>query len=136
MNNFLYLDPTEGNKLILVLFKKDKVYSEEIIYQKPLSEIFLVEVDKLLSKTKTKLGDLEALVLIKGPGAFSSLRTAVSLVNTISWAMNIPSIAFKKGELKSDQDMVKQISRRATNKKFKTIIPFYGREPNITKSKK
>lgn len=136
MNNVLYLDPTNDNLVVFILFKKDKVYKIEKKYQKPLSEVLLLILDELLKKSKTKLDSLECLAIVSGPGSFSSLRVAVILINTLSWSLKIPAVSFRVGEVKKEEDLLKQVKSKIKSKKFKPIIPFYNKEPNITKPKK
>jgi hypothetical protein len=161
MINVLYLDPTNDDLVILILFKGNKVFKIEKKYRKPLSEVLLLTLDELLKKSKTRLDSLKCLAIVSGPGSFSSLRVAVVLVNTLAWSLKIPAVSFRAGEIKKDDDLssiflqgpmprrmvldlLKQIEKKACpwqgpgikSKKFKPIIPFYGREPNITKPKK
>ncbi len=53
----------------------------------------IVLVDKLLLSESKKLTDLRGLAVVVGRGKFTATRIAVTLVNTLSFALRIPVLA-------------------------------------------
>lgn len=57
--------------------------------QKPL----LVILDSFLSKNKKKLSDIAGIAVVVGHGRFTATRIAVTIANTLSYALKIPVVA-------------------------------------------
>ncbi len=53
----------------------------------------LVSVDQLLSNEGRQLSDLRGLAVVVGKGKFTATRIAVTVVNTLSYALQIPVLA-------------------------------------------
>lgn len=93
-----------------------------------LGEELLSKIEEELTRAGSDLHSLTGLIVFRGPGSFTSLRIAITTVNTLAYALGIPNtgaegddwfdLGFK--ELKS-QD------------KPKIIMPLYDRGPNVTK---
>lgn len=90
----------------------------------------LSAVERLLKKHKTAL---KGVIVVSGPGAFTAVRLGVVIANTIAWSLHIPIIGVKRtvfttlADLASQSPMVMKRARRG-----KLVVPFYGKEPNIT----
>ncbi|XOU94665.1 MAG: tRNA (adenosine(37)-N6)-threonylcarbamoyltransferase complex dimerization subunit type 1 TsaB [Candidatus Kerfeldbacteria bacterium] len=101
------------------------------------AEKLLPTIVKLMEVNKIKQKDLKGIVVVKGPGGFTSIRIGVITANTFSFALNLPIIDFKLNEFSDFGDLAKKSVRKFRKKvNKKLVIPFYGREPNITKSNK
>ncbi len=50
------------------------------------------ELDQLLKKTGHTLSDIQFMAVEQGPGAFTSLRVAITTANAIGFATNIPLV--------------------------------------------
>jgi len=79
------------------------------------------------------------IIVVQGPGGFTSLRIGIATANAMAWALQIPIVGVEWKMSKDDpvelQD--KQLINFGLNKikkikKFKQVLPKYGREPNIT----
>ncbi len=132
MFNILYLNPTNNQLVVLILFKNKKVFKIVKRYQRPLGETFLKLINELLGKAKIKPTALNAIAVVCGPGSFSSLRVGVVVANTFAWALKIPIISLKADELVNERQLLKIIKKKIKNKRFKPVVPFYDKEPNIT----
>ena len=100
------------------------------------AEYLLPAIDKLI-KPKFKYSQIQGVVVSRGPGGFTSIRIGIITANTFSYALDIPIVGLKKNEYSDFADLSKKgikKLKRTNNKDI--IIPFYGREPNITKQKK
>lgn len=99
------------------------------------SKELLPKIDKLLRKHKIKPEQLKWVAVNLGPGSFTGLRVGISIANTFGYGLNIPVIG--KGHIK---DNVKErikilLNLKTRHKKFKQVLPIYGRPPHITKPK-
>ena len=92
---------------------------------------------------------MTAVAVVSGPGAFSALRLGIATVNALAWSLKIPLIELSADEAVSDKKLLDVLKLKTQNSKlpstslrtgkaksFIPIIPKYGREPNITESKK
>lgn len=75
------------------LFHADKKHVRILPDQQKHSEVILNEIQQLLDEQKLSLDDLSAIAFTHGPGSFTGLRIACSIVQAISFAKNIPVIA-------------------------------------------
>jgi len=134
MSNILYLNPTNDQLVVLILFKNKKVFKIVKRYQRPLGKTFLKLINELLKKAKIKPTALKAIAVVCGPGSFSSLRVGLVVANTLAWALKIPIISLKTDELVlvNERQLLKIIKKKLENKRFKPVAPFYDKEPNIT----
>jgi len=150
-------DPTE----IYLLDDSGEIVNKKIWdAERRLAHDLLGEIDDLLSASHSKL-DLESsekevaesdtkfdwipgqarddsawdqlsgIIIFQGPGSFTGLRIGITTANAIACAQNIPIIG-TTGEnwLNDGLEKLKQ------NQNDKIVMPEYGAEPNITKSKK
>lgn len=68
---------------------------------------------------------LRGVAVVSGPGRFTAVRLGIVAANAIGYALNIPVVAVRSGE---------QIPfvRMRNIKRFKPVVPWYGKEPSIT----
>ncbi len=117
----LYLNTSETNLIEVKLFEADKVIKQEISHENlKQSELLL----RMINKVVRDLKKLEAIYVVSGPGAFSALRIGVATANALAWSLHIPVNELKAGE---------SIEFNKGFKEFKSVVPKYGKEPNITK---
>lgn len=113
------------------------VYAKKINGQFIQAEKLLPELEKVLQKNKVKLENLSGVAVVKGPGGFTAIRIGVNTANTLAYALNIPVVGLLTKEFNNLNMLSKISSAKLKKAKQNTMIrPFYGREPNITKSKK
>jgi len=87
---------------------------------------------------KLEIGNLTAVAVISGPGAFSALRLGVATANALAWGLGVPVMELTTAEVNNQKSLIKnlKLKTKKAGSKFKAIKPKYGREPNITKTKK
>jgi tRNA threonylcarbamoyl adenosine modification protein YeaZ len=110
--------------------------SEKIKSEFQQSEKLLPEIEKLFKKNKIQYSDLQGILVITGPGGFTSLRIGVATANALAYSLQIPILGIKSAynsDLEIIQANYKELSKL---KEFKQVLPEYGAEPNIGKSKK
>ncbi len=131
----LVINTAEKGKIIIGLKEKGRIFWQEQKIQYHESEKLLAGVDKFLKSKKGQLNDLKGIMVVIGPGGFTSLRVGVIIANTLAFALKIPVAGFKQTEFKNKKDLVKKGIKKLKNSKGRMVLPFYGKEPHITKPK-
>lgn len=107
--------------LVRLLDKKFHIISE--IRRKNGDLLKLID-----SLSKKSLKNIKGIIVVNDSGTFSGIRNAVTIGNTLSFALKIPiaSVSIK------DIDNKKKLKTTALGKKVTFIMPKYSKEPNIT----
>lgn len=133
----LFINTADTKKVFIGLIKKNELIGKkEFFAQYQQAEKLLAEINSLLKIKDCKPKDLQAIIVICGPGPFTALRIGIVVANTLSWALKIPVVGMKLTEFKDIDDLIKKSFIKLHKIKIGDIIePFYGKEPNITKRK-
>ncbi len=137
---FLYLNTASYEKIILALIDNKgavlKLKKIKAPYQQ--SEKLLSAIEKLKIKSqKLKVKELKGIIIVAGPGSFTSLRIGLATANTLAWACQISIIGVKYKNSPNDEALIKEGWRKISKiKRFKQVLPFYGQEPNIGRKNK
>jgi tRNA threonylcarbamoyladenosine biosynthesis protein TsaB len=129
----LFINTADKEKITVGLIKAD-FFCDKIVEKSQWQESakLLPMINHLLKKNKTAFEQLKGIIVVKGPGGFTSLRIGLITANTLGYALKIPVTG-----VKLNNNMIKQgIARIKKLKSFRIVEPFYGKEPNITKPKK
>lgn len=135
MSNVLFINIAGDQAVILILFKNKEIIKINKKKLRPQGFVVLKLIDRLLKKGNVKPQELSAVAVISGPGPFSALRTGIVIANTLAKSLNIPVIGLKTEEVSTGQQLLELLERKIKNKRFEPVMPFYGKEPNITKPK-
>jgi tRNA threonylcarbamoyladenosine biosynthesis protein TsaB len=96
-----------------------------------LAETLNSKIEEILNKSSISYGDLDGVVIYKGPGSFTGLRIGMSVANAIAYAQDIPVVA------KTGEDWIKESIKDLQAGKFdKIATPEYGSPAYTTKPKK
>jgi tRNA A37 threonylcarbamoyladenosine modification protein TsaB len=119
----------------ILILRTDKPEAEIYIYDgdKKFAEIRWEAHLKLAETLNSKIsyGDLDGVVIYKGPGSFTGLRIGMSVANAIAYAQDIPVVA------KTGEDWIKESIKDLQAGKFdKIATPEYGSPAYTTKPKK
>lgn len=126
----LLLDTTRAQTVWFALIDKGELFSETTwATNRDLSERLLPELQKFLKRRKLSLDKLEKIAVVVGPGQFSSVRTGVAMANALAFGLNLPVVGLR-GERKTE------FSDIARDKGLPMVLPYYDREPNISKPKR
>ncbi len=90
-------------------------------------------IDSVLRKSHLAISSLKRIVVVRGPGPFTAVRSGIIAANTLGWTLNIPVRGLVADRVIQPADIQRLLTRRTT-KKFRLVKPAYGREPNITLS--
>ena len=83
---FLFLDFTTDMSLTLI--GKHSFLSKKIKSNKNISEILVIEIDKIFNKAKINIKKLDTIFVITGPGSFTGIRSALTFAKTIQLTNN------------------------------------------------
>ncbi|MDP2656201.1 MAG: hypothetical protein Q8P11_01410 [bacterium] len=90
-----------------------------------------------LKENGVTLESLKGIVVNSGPGAFSALRSGIVVGNTLSFGLGIPVVGIPMIE---DRPVAQTVALGIIEVKKvpvgNVVTPEYGREPNISLSKK
>jgi len=95
------------------------------------SERLLVMVDRLMRRRWFKL---KKIIVVRGPGPFTAVRTGLVVANTVAWLRSVPLVGYVCERELQSQDFTGLIKLKAYSPAT-IIYPWYGKEPNITKAK-
>ncbi len=134
---YLFINSLDGNKIVLVLIKKGKVFQKlTLLTKQGRSENILKGIDRILKKSRKTLKGLKGIIVASGPGAFTGIRIALSVANTLAWFLKIPAVGVNLAEGKDNNELIKMgLARLAKTKPGQQVMPYYGKEPNITMPK-
>jgi tRNA threonylcarbamoyl adenosine modification protein YeaZ len=133
----LFINTSEAEQATLMLDDGRRVMEHSFATGFNRTDTLLKHINIFLTKRKIKAKDLKRIVVVTGPGPFTSLRIGVVVANTLGYALNIKVAGIKATEFKSNDMLVKKGKvRLAKLRSFQIIEPFYGKAPNITKPKK
>lgn len=93
----------------------------------------LTYIAGLVKRFKYTLAQYESIIVVRGPGPFTTIRVGVALANALGLALNIPVYGIKRSENSDIASLVAGATRLPVSKT--SIRPFYDRPPNITKPK-
>ena len=72
--------------------------------------------------------DLRGIIVCVGPGSYTGVRVGVTVANSMALSLNIPIVGYKREEDFNRADLQLPIF-------IAPVMPYYEREPLITKPK-
>ena len=104
------------------------------IYRRDLLNL----IENLLKRENRNITALKGIIVINGPGSFTSIRIALTTVNLIAHNLKIPIVGLANETDKDNLLLIKnglKLLKKQSNRKasYKIIYPFYNQQPNITK---
>ncbi len=137
MTMILVINTASDREVLIALAKAGKkVYEKKFFAQYQQVEKLLPEIDKMLKKQKTTLADLTGIIVVSGPGPFTSIRIGLTTANILSWFLKIPAVGVKISQFKNITQLITIGERNLKGRGKESVLPFYGKAPNITKRKK
>jgi len=96
-----------------------------------LADDIIPKIEQMLIRNNATFEDLKGLIIFTGEGSFTGLRIGTTVLNTLSYSLNIPIV----GSTGSDW-LEKGLKDIVDKKTGQYILPKYSSEPNITKPKR
>jgi len=130
---YLFINTSKDKNLDVFLIKEpDKLNQLSQSGDFKVSENLLKLIHKLLEKNNVAFRELKGIIVVTGPGPFTSLRIAVTIANTLSYSLKIPVVDVTNEEEYDNQKLI-EIGLKIIHKQEvgKYIKPFYNKEPNI-----
>jgi tRNA threonylcarbamoyladenosine biosynthesis protein TsaB len=134
----LFINTSKEKQLDVFLLIKNRIIAQSILNGNfKVSDSLLGLIDKTLKKKKIKFDQLIGIMVVSGPGPFTSIRIGVTIANTLAFALKIP-VADSIIENKANNlELIKTGWQKLKKAKIgKYCRPFYDQEPNITIAKK
>ena len=123
---FLFLDFTTDMSLTLI--GKHSLLSQKIKSNKNISEILVIEIEKIFDKEKINIKKLDTIFVITGPGSFTGIRSALTFAKTIQLTNNTDVRGISKFEylnlIANDKNLLD----------LRTILIFHRRKQFFTQS--
>jgi len=134
----LFINTSKNNQLDVFLLSDHKILDKLSLEGNfKVSENLLKLINKLLKKNKIELVQLKGIIAVSGPGPFTSLRIAVAVANTLSFALRIPVAGIANKDNLLDLQLIKKGVKEINKARVGNYIhPFYNQEPNIILVKK
>lgn len=96
-------------------------------------EEYLAAVARFLSDHSVPLQTLERIVVVSGPGSFTSTRISVTIANGWSFALQIPVIGVSNSEGLSTKELLAKHAKNLINQLATGFVkPVYNRPAMIT----
>lgn len=134
---FLFIDFISNRN-----FPRLEVYDDDLCLSKRReklrpsnhSELLWSLLQKAMLYSQVQCRDIEAIVVVKGPGSFFAVRSAVSVGNALAYALHIPVIGILRKEMQDkffSNTLKKKIVKSSMHE---WIEPVYEQKPNITRA--
>ncbi|MFH0912158.1 MAG: tRNA (adenosine(37)-N6)-threonylcarbamoyltransferase complex dimerization subunit type 1 TsaB [Patescibacteria group bacterium] len=102
------------------------------ISERNQSQELLPKIDQLLKANGVGPEQLKWVAVNLGPGSFTGLRVGISVANTFGYALSVPIIGKANLVGETKERMHQLLGLTTKSKKFRQVLPVYGREPHIT----
>jgi len=127
---YLFINTCEQWKIRIAVFSNTSLKSSMLKSGTvKLTERLVFFITQILNKEKSDFKHLKGIIVVTGPGSFTSVRIGCVIANTLAQVLNIGIYGAPADRLNSDAIIIKAITKI---KKNHYVVPFYDREPNIT----
>jgi len=133
----LLIDTSDYNGLHFALVpdaksgKPTKEFRRQLAFNENYKTLELLK--KFLRTNKITPTKIDKIIVCSGPGSFTGIRVGIALAQAMGFALNIPVVAIPKEKIPAGGKNLAQLWKLKPAKK---LILNYGREPNITVTKK
>ena len=132
----LYINTSSPKKNQIVLKSGKVVIKKTFKTEYNQTESLLFEIDQLFAEANKSPQNLTGIIAVIGPGPFTALRVGITIANTLAYSLAVPVVGFKTSQFDSLSNLISKGEKAILLKKqTKPLIPYYGKEPNITKPK-
>ena len=89
---YIAIDTGENERIVFRFFSGKDWQRFEYPYQN--EDALLVGLNELLKQHQAKLADITGLAVRVGKGRFTATRVAITMANTLAFALRIPVISY------------------------------------------
>ena len=134
----LIINTAKADRLEVILAKsRDDFKIKKLAGHYQPAQQLLPAISGMLNEADQSISDLKGLGVVSGPGGFTALRIGVVTANTLAYALKVPVVGLALEEFSGHQDLIDQVLIKLKDVRAGAIVlPAYGREPNITDSRK
>lgn len=123
---------TDSPEATLFLYKGHRLVGQKSWQaDRELAKGLLARLEIFLAESDVSFTDLSGLFIYKGPGSFTGLRIGITVMNTLAYGLSI-SIVGGSG----DKWVEESLHRLMDGENDRSVQPFYGADPRITKPTK
>lgn len=135
---YLFLDTSTLEHINILFATKEKILLSRHIPQSRGKRIdVLFELSQAFKKLTKTPDSLMGFYVVIGPGAFSHLRTGISIANTFFFVKKTRIIGIATDEFPHTiEDVFRIVTKKKSSISSDFLMPAYGKEPNITIKKK
>lgn len=130
----LFLNTCSREAVEIGLAGAENKFYEKFAPKLDLSAEFLPHLGFFLKNHKTSFGDLIKIIVVSGPGGFTSTRVGVAVANALGFALSIPVVGVKGQDFSFAASGFKKLS--GLKGSVRPVSPFYSAPPTITSPKK
>ena len=116
----------------LTLVDGEQQYDHEWQADRGLARSLHAYLRDCLAEHGWTFSDITGIGAMKGPGSFTGLRIGLTVLNTLADTLRVPIV----GATLSETWRQEALGRLAADENDTLVLPFYGREANITKPRK
>lgn len=128
----IYVNGQDIARLVLATVQNGAWEHEPEVFEiRP--EQYLQGLEEFLRVQKIEKQDIEAFVLVKGPGSATSLRASHAMVNALAFALGVQVISLEKSPEQADVNVIGTVPHHQPHA---FALPVYAHEPNITQTKR
>ncbi len=132
---WLYLDARSETR-VTAGFSDHLARPEFFIYDREKESSLLGFIVEKLSQFQSQLSRVRGLVVVPGPGGFSTVRLVVIFANLLNFSQGLPILKMEGKDQDQKQLFDQGIKLLEQGKRTKFIVPFYSGQPNISIKKK
>lgn len=118
---------------VWLIEKKNILGTSRIAVEWHGSDRALAVVDQTLRQHKKSVQDIQKIIVVRGPGSFTAVRTGLIIANTLGMMLRIPIHGIVTKHQLDDAEVLQQATTAGVRGKI--VKPWYGKSPNITKPK-
>lgn len=132
----LFCDLTSDDSLFLALKDGKRLLGiRRFVLHRGQHESVLPRVFSFLKSMGAEISGVHEIVVVSGPGRFSSLRVMIIIANVVAWSRGCALFTVRKPSHVTDDARYLAALDRA-KRPVQRVAPFYGRPPSITRPTK
>lgn len=94
------------------------------------SDRMLGIIDDTLRDSGCRVSQLRRIAVVRGPGAFTAVRTGLVVANTLGELLRVPVAGIVRHQRLTKTEVLALVTGRGRRQ---TVRPWYGKAPNITR---